>query len=341
VTAAGSRTAEGTARTWTGVAARRLLRFAALVAAVSVVAFALAKLSPVDPVDAYLGAAALRVGPEQRDLIAAEWGFDQPALVQFGAFARNMLSGDWGVSATYNAPVAQVIGERAGGSLALMGVAWVLSGILGFALGLAAGAREGSPTDRLIRLYAYVLAATPTFWLAIVLLLVFAVSLGIAPICCAAPVGTLEQDVTRLERLRHLALPAAALTLLGVAQVTLHTRAKAIEIMRSDIALYARAQGASELDVVRRHVARNAALPALTIQFASIGELFGGSILTEQVFSYPGLGQATVEAGLRGDVPLLLAITILTTACVSFGNAVADILYRLIDPGIGPAGRAA
>ena len=89
-----------------------------------------------------------------------------------------------------------------------------------------------------------------------------------------------------------------------------------------------------------RHVARNAALPALTVQFASIGELFGGSILAEQVFSYPGLGQATVEAGLRGDVPLLLAITILTTACVSFGNTVADILSRLIDPRIGPAGLA-
>jgi peptide/nickel transport system permease protein len=107
--------------------------------------------------------------------------------------------------------------------------------------------------------------------------------------------------------------------------------------MRSDVALFARAQGASELDLVLRHVARNAALPALTIQFASIGELFGGSILAEQVFSYPGLGQAIVEAGIRGDVPLLLAITILTTACVSFGNTVADILYRRIDPRTGPA----
>jgi peptide/nickel transport system permease protein len=124
------------------------------------------------------------------------------------------------------------------------------------------------------------------------------------------------------------------LTLVGVAPITLHTRAKTIELMRSDFAIFARAQGASPFDVVRRHLARNAAGPALAIQFASVGELFGGSVLAEQVFSYPGLGKATIEAGLRSDVPLLLAIAMAMAVCVSLGNATADGLLRALDPRI-------
>jgi peptide/nickel transport system permease protein len=313
-------------------ALRRLLRFVALVTAVAVVAFMLAKLSPIDPLEAYLGPATLRVSPEQQAQIAARWGFDQPPLVQFVAWVRNILTGDWGLSVVYNQPVTQVFADRAGTSLALMTSAWVLSGILGFALGLAAGAWEGSLPDRVIRLYAYVLAATPTFWLAIVLLLVFSVSLGWAPICCAGPLGILEQDVQLLDRLHHLALPALVLTLLGVAPTILHTRAKMIEIGRSDFASFARSQGAGEIEILWRHGVRNAALPAITIQFASTGELLGGSILAEQVFSYPGLGRATIEAALRGDIPLLLATTILMTVIVSAGNLIADLLYHALDP---------
>lgn len=317
---------------WLGLFLRRLLRFVLMAATVATVAFALTKASPIDPVEAYLGPAAARVGPEQQALIAARWGLDQPPLVQFLAWGRQILAGDLGWSVIYNQPVAMVLAERARASFALMALAWILSGLLGFALGLLAGACERSLLDRAIRFYAYGLAATPTFWLAILLLLVFSVSLSWTPICCASPPGVLDGDVTLLGRLHHLLLPTITLTVLGVAPIALHTRAKMIEIMHADFAIYARAQGASLRDIVLRHGVRNAMLPAVTIQFASLGELFGGSILAEQVFSYPGLGKATIEAGIRGDVPLLLAVTMLTTLCVSFGNMVADILYRVVDP---------
>lgn len=323
---------------WLAIVLRRMLRLVVLVCAVAAVAFALAKVSPIDPVDAYLGPAITRAGPEQRALIAARWGFDQPFGVQFAAWAKNLLSGDLGESVVYGQPVATVIAERARASFVLMASAWILSGFLGFLLGLLAGAFEGSAGDRIIRAYAYVLASTPAFWCAIILLLVFSVALGWMPVCCAAPPGMLDRDVTILQRLHHLVLPILTLSVLGVAQITLHTRAKMVEIMRSDMALYARAQGAGRLDVLLRHGARNAALPALTIQFASLGELFGGSILAEQVFSYPGLGRATIEAGLRGDVPLLLAITLLTTICVSLGNSLSDLLAHLVDPRLRRAG---
>lgn len=317
----------------------RLLRLALVLVAVALVAFALAKMSPVDPINAYLGADVARVGPEQRAVIAAQWGLDQPVRVQFGKWLGNILAGDLGWSVTYNVSVAEVVGSRFRASLALMGLAWILSGVFGFTLGVVAGTWQGGWADRIIRVYAYVLASTPTFWIAILLLMVFSVGLGWTPVCCAGPVGVLPGDVTLLERGRHLILPLVALSILGISQIALHTRAKMMEIMRSDYVLYAQAQGASRLDIAIRHGARNAALPAITVLFASLGELFGGSVLAEQVFAYPGLGRATIEAGLRGDVPLLLAITLFTTLFVSLGNTIADALYRLVDPrmaNIGP-----
>lgn len=317
---------------WFGLIASKAIRLVLVLLTVAIVAFALAKHSPVDPINAYLGADIARVGPEQRALIAEKWGLDQPATTQFWRWAENLARGDLGYSMTYNAPVADVLVTRFQASLPLMGLAWLLSGVLGFALGVLAGAFAGSWADRIIRVYSYVLASTPTFWLAIMLLVVFAVGLNWAPICCATPIGVVPEDVTVLDRVRHLALPLVALTVLGVAQIALHTRAKMVEIMQSDYALYAKAQGASRMDIALRHGARNAALPAVTVLFASLGELFGGSVLAEQVFAYPGLGKATVEAGIRGDVPLLLAITLALTFVVFLGNSIADLLYRIVDP---------
>jgi peptide/nickel transport system permease protein len=303
---------------------------------VAIVAFVLAKASPVDPVDAYLGPNVVRVSPEQRELIAQRWGFHEDGVTQFRKWLTNIAQGDLGTSFIFNEPVAQVLAERVQASLLLAGTAWVLSGILGFMLGVFAGAYEGSWGDRIIRVYAYVLASTPTFWVAIVMLIIFSVALDWTPICCAAPPGLLPQDVAWSERLRHLVLPLAAVTLLGVAQIALHTRAKMIEIMRSDYVTYAFAQGASRLDAAMRHGIRNAALPAITIQFASLGELFGGSALAEQVFSYPALGKATIDAGIRGDVPLLLAIALFTALFISVGNTIADVLYHVVDPRMRP-----
>lgn len=308
------------------------LRLALLLAFVAAVAFTLMKLSPVDPIDAYLGPAIAQAGPEQRDRIASAWGLDQPAPVQFARWATHLLSGDLGWSTAYAAPVSHVLIERGLPSLLLTVPAWLLSGVIGFALGLLAGSREGSILDRALRLGAYVAASSPSFWVAILLLSLFSVALRWTPLCCAGPIGVVPGEVTALQRLHHLALPLLVLSLIGVSQVALHTRAKVAEIMRSDFVLLARAQGASLQDILLRHVARNAALPAIAILFASIGEILGGAILAETVFSYPGLGGATLEAALKGDVPLLLAITLLATLIVSTGNRLGDLASRLLDP---------
>ncbi|WP_404473785.1 ABC transporter permease [Vreelandella venusta] len=314
--------------------AYRCLRLTLVLFCVAALSFGLMMLSPIDPVDAYLGPQMAQVSPEQRALIAERWGFEAPPAVQFGHWLRQLLSGELGWSHIYNQPVSEVISQRFSRSILLLGSAWLLSVLVGLALGIMAGAKEGSTLDKVISGYAYITASTPTFWLGIVGVLLFSVYLGWTPICCAGPPGMLIQEVSLLTRLHHLALPVATLTLLGIASITLHTRTRMIALMRSEIATHAFAQGASRIDIAWRHGIRHASLPALTLAFASLGELFGGAILIEQIFAYPGLGQATVEAGLRSDVPLLLGIALFTALFVSVGNLIADSLYHLVDPRI-------
>jgi peptide/nickel transport system permease protein len=309
-------------------------RLALILALVSVLAFTLVSLSPVDPVSAYIGIDRMQISAAQEQLIVERWGLDKPAMERFFIWAGNVLTGDLGQSMIYNEPVTRVIGKRFVTSLWLMASAWTISGVLGFVLGVLAGMRRDSVLDRIIRIYAYTLASTPSFWMGLVLLAVFSVFLGVTPICCAVPPGVTPDQATLWQKLHHLILPAATLSVIGVAQIALHTREKMIDAMNSEYALFAFAQGESRAGVAWRHAVRNVALPAVTLQFASLGELFGGSVLAEQVFSYPGLGKATVEAGIRGDVPLLLGITLFSAVFVFSGNLTADILYGVLDPRI-------
>ncbi len=315
-------------------AAQKLLRLGLLLLAVAAFTFVLLSLSPIDPVQAYIGADMLQIGPEQRQLIAERWGLDQPMLIRFGDWLGQILQGNWGTSMVFNQPVGEVIANRFWVSVQMLAIAWLLSGLIGLGLGILSGALAGSWIDRVIRLYAYTLASSPTFWVALLLLIVFSVSLRVTPICCAAPPGVLAAEVTFWQHLHHLLLPAIALSIIGIANITLHTRQKLIEVLHSDYILFARAQGEPLWGLIRHHGLRNLILPALTLQFASLSELFGGSVLVEQVFAYPGLGEATVQAALRSDVPLLVGIVFFSALFVYTGNTLADLAYPLVDPRI-------
>lgn len=310
------------------------LRMLTLLIAVSILSFVLLSLSPIDPVQSYIGADMVRVSEEQKQQIAENWGLDQPPLTRFLKWGSNLIQGDFGTSSIYRAPVLQVIGERFIASFFLMGAAWILSGILGFILGILAGMNQGTLLDRGIKLYCLIMASTPTFWLGLLILMVFSVGLGWFPIGLGVPAGVLQGDVTLWDRIYHLILPALTLSVIGVANIALHTRQKLLDVLSSDYVLFARARGEEGFSLVWRHGIRNIALPAISLQFASFSELFGGAVLAEQVFSYPGLGQATVQAGLRGDVPLLLGLVIISTAFVFAGNFIADIIYSIVDPRI-------
>ena len=313
--------------------ARHIVRFALLMLAVGLVVFALVSMSPIDPVQANVGQAAyVNMSEAKRAQLASYWGGDVPFWERFANWAGALLQGDMGTSLRFNAPVSEVIAHRAANSLALMGIAWLLSGALGFALGVAAGARRGGALDRVVRSYCFLLASTPTFWLGLLILMVFAVQLGWFPIGFSVPIGVSAADVTLADAVHHLALPALTLSVTGVANIALHTREKVVDVLESDYVRFARARGESELSVIVHHGLRNVALPAVTLQCAFISEIFGGSVLVEQVFSYPGLGQAAVTAGLGGDVALLAGIALVSAALVFGGNLLANILYGVLDP---------
>lgn len=311
---------------------KKAIRLFALLATVSMITFALVSLSPIDPVQSYIGADVMRVGAEQRQEIAVYWGLDRPFAERFLKWAAALLQGDMGTSMIYREAVSKVIAERFMHSALLMAFAWVLSGVIGFAAGASAAWRKDSWIDRLIKSYCYTLASTPAFWIGLLLMMIFAVWLGWLPVGLGVPAGVPAGSVTAADQFRHMILPAFTLSVVGIAPIALHTRQKLIEVMDSDFILFAKARGERGMGLLLRHGLRNIALPAITLQFTSFGELFGGAVLAEQVFSYPGLGQATVESGLRGDVPLLMGLVLCSTLFVFTGNVLADFFYRMVDP---------
>lgn len=321
-------------------AGKNLIRMIFLMIAVSIVTFALVSASPIDPLQANVGQAALgTMSEEQKEKLRSYWGVDEPPVERYLNWAKDAVRGDLGTSLLYRQSVGKVIAVKLGNSLFLMGLAWVISGLLGFFLGVIAGVFKGRLLDKVIKGYSLVIASTPAFWIALLLLIIFGVWLKVLPIGLSVPIGVEASGVTFLERIRHAILPAAALSITGVSNITLHTREKMIDIMESDYVLFARARGESLKSIVCRHGIRNVLLPAMTLQFASISEIIGGSVLVEQVFSYPGLGQAAVTAGTGSDVPLLLGITLITAAIVFIGNFLANILYGVVDPRIRKGGR--
>ena len=320
---------------------RKFIRMLLLLITVSIVTFTLVSMSPIDPLQANVGQAALgAMSQEQKAKLEEYWGVNVPPVRRYLNWAGGFVRGDMGISLLYRQPVSQVIGVKLSNSLFLMVFAWLISGILGLVLGILAGVFRGTWADRIIKGYSLLISSTPVFWLALLLLLVFAVWLKVLPIGLSVPIGVESAGVTFLDRLRHSILPAVTLSITGVAGVTLHTREKMIDVMESDYMLFARARGESTWSMVKKHGLRNILLPAMTLQFASVSEIIGGSVLVEQVFSYPGLGQAAVTAGTGSDVPLLLGITIVTAAIVFFGNFIADILYGVIDPRMRKGGEA-
>ena len=315
---------------------KNIIRMLLLLLAVSVLSFWLITASPVDPIDAYIG--TLSVTEEQHQNIAVFWGLDKPPLERLTLWLTNVAQGNLGMSLIYRQPVLEIILEKFQVSLVLMGTAWVLSGTLGFGLGVLAGVNKGRILDKLIKFICLLLASTPVFWLGLILLIIFAVELQLFPIGLANPIGQTALETSWLDKIHHMILPALTLSISGIANIALHTRQKLIDVLNSDYVLFAKARGESPCQIVRRHGLRNILLPAITLQFAYFNELFGGSILAEKVFSYPGLGETVTLAGLKGDMPLLLGIAVFSSLFVFSGNLIANILYGFIDPQIKEGG---
>lgn len=310
-----------------------VLRMILLLFLVSFLAFVLIAKSPIDPLVSYIGTNST-LSQEAKDEIAQYWGLNDPLPERFMTWMSNMLHGDMGTSITYKKAVSTVIKERFAYSIVLMLLAWTLSGVLGFIIGIVCGLRQGGVFDRIMKLFCLIVKSAPTFWLGLMFLVIFAVQLGWFPIGMAVPMGKLESEVTLGDRIYHLILPTITLTIASISEIVLYTRQRVVEIITSDYILYAKARGENSHQIVRRHILRNVLLPAITLQFSSFSELFGGMALAENVFAYPGIGTATTAAALKGDAPLLIGIALISALFVFTGNLIANILYGICDPRI-------
>ena len=310
----------------------KLVRFIILIIAVAIFSFILLDLSPINPVTIYLKGAT--VSEAQRAILESYFGVNVPLPTKIYHWLLDLAQGNLGTSLIYRAPVIDVILDKFSASIVLMAISWILSGVLGFALGVVAGKNKGSWIDKAVKVYCYAIQSAPSFWVGMLILMVFAVYLGWFPIGFGVPIGVRSTDATFMEWASRLVLPTLTLSLVGLAPIAMYTRNELIQVLSSDYVLFAKSRGEKGWDLVKNHGIRNILLPAITLQFLSFSELFGGAVLVEQVFSYPGIGQTAVAAGLQSDVPLFLGIVIFSAIFVFVGNLLADISYYLIDPRI-------
>ena len=314
---------------------RRLISAIPVLIIVLLFTFLLLENASGDAVDAYLvsiggGDASLR------DSLRAQYGLDHSALWRLWLYATSVLKLDLGWSVAFDRPVLSLIMERLPNTLLLMGSATSLSFILGTALGIVAGAKPGSLLDRALSSLSLALYAVPGFWLGLVLVLVFAVKLRWLPTSGLEIIASGKQGFSRaLDIVRHLVLPVASLGLIYLALFLRVMRSAMGEIWRMEFVTFAQSKGLSRTRVVLRHVARNAALPLLTVLGLQSATMLGGSVVIESVFAIPGFGRLAQEAVAGRDTPLMMGIILVSAVFVILVNLIVDLLYALLDPRIG------
>ncbi|GAB2683590.1 ABC transporter permease [Saccharopolyspora gloriosae] len=325
---------------WPGYLARKLGGGLVSVFLVAVLGFFLFRVLPGDPVRTMTRGAP--VSAEQLEQLRQRFGLDQPLWKQFVDFLGALLRGDLGTSYTYSRPVAELIAERFWPTVLLVGTATVLAVVLGLWIGTRAAWRHGSGFDKASTSIALTLWSVPTFWLGLIVLMVFGV--GVGPIPGLFPVGGMSSPDTPAELIpqvldvaRHLVLPSLTMVAVIYAQYLMVMRSSLLEEMGADYLTTARAKGLREDLVRRRHAVPNALLPTVTLIFLHLGLVVGGAITVETVYSWPGLGLLTFEALRVPDLPLLQGTFIVLAGSVIVMNVVADLLYRVLDPRVRAA----
>ncbi|MFC4470000.1 ABC transporter permease [Streptomyces xiangluensis] len=304
--------------------------------AVLVTSFFLFRLIPGDPVKHMTG--GRQVSAEQLATYRREFGLDLPLWQQFTEYCGKALTGDLGTSYQFNAPVIDKITEALPNTLLLTGTAFVLYTALGVFLGTRAAWRHGGVGDRLNTGLALTLYSIPSFWLGLLLIIVFAV--GIGPIPGLFPTGGMESGGEEgfayvLDVAHHLILPVITLVAVEYGQTLLVTRSALLDEMGSDYLITARAKGLRDDLVRRRHAVPNAMLPTVTLIFVNLGRTVAGVILVETVFSWPGLGGLFYQALSVPDLPLVQGLFFIFAATVIVMNTLADLIYPLLDPRVG------
>ncbi|WP_104089235.1 ABC transporter permease [Arthrobacter sp. GMC3] len=289
------------------------------------------RILPGDPVRSL--ADGRQVTAEQMDILRKQYGLDQPVIAQFWRYLTDLFRGNLGDSYTYNRPVMELILDRLGPTLLLTGTAAALSVVLGLWLGQRTAWRRGSMFDKAHTGIALTLWSVPTFWLGLLMLLIFGGTLHWFPTGGMVTAGSTATGLAYVwDVARHLTLPMLTMVAVVYAQYLMVMRASLLEEMSADYLVTARAKGLREDQVRRKHAVPNALLPTVTLIFLTLGGLIGGAVTVETVFSWPGLGYLTFQALSAPDFPLLQGTFVVFSSIVIIMNFFADILYRVLDP---------
>jgi peptide/nickel transport system permease protein len=323
---------------------RRLLAMIPVRFGITLIVFVAMRLVPGDPIVILFGADIdpVKVDPQAiRDLRHA-YGLDLPLPLQYWSFVSHLALGDFGRSIVQHAPVLELILQRLPATLELAISAMLIAVLIGVPLGVYVAVRRGSAVDRATLLGAAFLFAAPGFWIAIVLILLFAVELRWLPTSGRGDLSLFDSILAipdkgaapLVDALRHLILPAITLSLTYTAVFIRLTRSTVLEALREDYVRTARSKGLGERTVRFRHVLRNALLPLITAGGLYFAQLLGGTVLIEVVFAWPGVGRLGIDALRFFDYSLVQGVVILTALLFSFANLIVDVLYAVVDPRI-------
>jgi peptide/nickel transport system permease protein len=309
--------------------AKRALVAIALVLVVGTLNFAILHLAPGGPETIFLNP---RITPAAKALILKSFGLDKPIQEQYLLYLQGMVTGNWGLSYFYTESAFNVVASRIPATLLLMVPSLILTVLVGILMGILSVRRPYSFVDRFLSSFAFFFYSMPVFWLGFILLTFFAVTLSVLPAGGMLSVTTTGFDV--VDYLRHLILPMTALTIINLASFSLLVRSSMLEVLDQNYIVTARGKGLSERLVFYRHALRNGLLPTVTMLGLFVGSILSGAILTETVFSWPGLGSLTFDSISRRDYPVVLALFFIFSILTILSNLITDIVYGILDPRI-------
>jgi peptide/nickel transport system permease protein len=298
---------------------------------ISVILFTVLALAPGDPFEEL--ATNPNVPPEVRTMLRVKFGLDDPVYLRYFHWLAAMLHGDWGFSFASRIDVGQLIMQRLPTTLIIIGSAQILALLVAIPVGVYAATRPYSFFDQIASTFAFIGFSLPPFFTGLLLILVFSISLDWLPFVYRA-----DLDATGWrwvwEQLRQSIMPVSVLGLFLAATLTRYVRSSVLDVIRLDFVTTARAKGLGERVVITKHVVRNALIPVVTLVFLQLPALFGGAIVTEQIFRIPGIGSLLISAILSNDTPVVMAVTFVSAILVVVFNLIADLLYGWLDPRI-------
>ena len=325
-----------------GYALRRLLIAIPLLVGITFVSFLVIHLAPGEPAEIQTGDLSIQSDKQMRERLREEYGLDKPLPVQYWNWVKRLSRLDFGKSFSPDArPVLQKIGERLPVTLLLNVVEMLLIIALSVPIGVLSATRQYSTFDKVTTVFVFVGFATPDFWFALLLIMLFGVQLDWLPISGLRQINWEYFSFWRQQWdfLSHLILPIAVATFGGLAGFSRYMRQSMLEVIRQDYVQTARAKGLAERVVIGKHALRNALLPIVTILGLSLPGLIGGSIIVESIFAIPGMGQLMVQAVFERDYPVIMGNLVVVSTLTLVANLIADVTYSLVDPRIRVAGR--